>query len=137
MLIDQLLGIDLDRIIFNLKIVGVNFYKPDINISDENFKIYKNGILYGLTLIKFVDDYFIDRILYYRNKIFFYNNFEIFCKIFSVFNIKSKKPIENLIFSGFFDCFKKSRIYLFVNFQFIYEKIISLKKEYNRSIVNL
>lgn len=133
--VDQLLGIDLDRIIFNLKIVGVNFYKPDINISDENFKIYKNGILYGLTLIKFVDDYFIDRILYYRNKIFFYNNFEIFCKIFSVFNIKSKKPIENLIFSGFFDCFKKSRIYLFVNFQFIYEKIISLKKEYNRSLI--
>ncbi|XRA05444.1 MAG: DNA polymerase III subunit alpha [Candidatus Carsonella ruddii] len=133
--VDQLLGIDLDRIIFNLKIIGVNFYKPDINLSDENFKVYKNGILYGFSLIKFIDEQFIDRILYYRNKIFFYNNFEIFCKIFSIFNIKNKKLIENLIFSGFFDCFKKSRIFLYINFQFIYEKIILLKKEYNRSLI--
>ncbi|MFI4870087.1 MAG: DNA polymerase III subunit alpha [Candidatus Carsonella ruddii] len=133
--VDQLLNIDLDRIIFNLKIVGVNFYKPDINISDENFKIYKNGILYGFSLIKFIDEQFIDRILYYRNKIFFYNNFDIFCKIFSIFNIKNRKLIENLIFCGFFDCFKKSRIFLYINFQFIYEKIILLKKEYNRSLI--
>ncbi|MBY0585306.1 DNA polymerase III subunit alpha, partial [Candidatus Carsonella ruddii] len=133
--VDQLLGIDLDRIIFNLKIIGVHFYKPDINISDENFKIYKKGILFGFSIVKFIDDYFIDRILYYRNKIFFYNNFEIFCKIFSIFKIKNKKIIENLIFCGFFDCFRINRILLYINFQFLYEKIILLKREYNRSLI--
>ncbi|ATX33451.1 hypothetical protein CUN91_00585 [Candidatus Carsonella ruddii] len=133
--VDQLLGFDLDRIIFNLKIIGVYFYKPDINISDENFKIYKKGILFGFSVVKFIDDYFIDRILYYRNKIFFYNSFEIFCKIFSIFKIKNKKVIENLIFCGFFDCYRINRIYLFINFQFLYEKIILLKKEYNRSLI--
>ncbi|QLK13995.1 DNA polymerase III subunit alpha [Candidatus Carsonella ruddii] len=133
--VDQLLGIDLDRIIFNLKTIGIFFYKPDINISDENFKLYKKGILFGFSVVKFIDDDFIDRILYYRNKIFFYNNFEIFCKIFSIFKIRNKKVIENLIFCGFFDCFRINRLFLFINFQFIYQKIILLKKEYNRSLV--
>ncbi|WP_433927816.1 DNA polymerase III subunit alpha [Candidatus Carsonella ruddii] len=133
--VDQLLGIDLDRIIFNLKTIGVRFYKPDINISDENFKLYKKGILFGFSVVKFIDDDFIDRILYYRNKIFFYNNFEIFCKIFSVFKIKNKKIIENLIFCGFFDCYRINRVFLYINFQFMYEKIIFLKKEYNRSLI--
>ncbi|XZR52615.1 MAG: DNA polymerase III subunit alpha [Candidatus Carsonella ruddii] len=133
--IDQLLGLDLDRIIFNLKIIGILFYKPDINLSDENFKIYKNGILFGFSVVKFIDDEFIDRILYYRNKIFFFNSFEMFCKIFSIFKIKNKTIIENLIFCGFFDCFRINRIYLYINFQFIYQKIISLKKEYNRSLI--
>lgn len=133
--VDQLLNIDLDRIIFNLKTIGIIFYKPDINISDENFKIYKKGILYGFSIVKFIDEEFIDKILYYRNKIFFYNNFEIFCKIFSIFKINNKNIIENLIFCGFFDCFRMNRVNLYINFQFIFEKIYVLKQEYNRSII--
>ncbi|AFP83877.1 DNA polymerase III subunit alpha [Candidatus Carsonella ruddii] len=133
--VDQLLGLDLDRVIFNLKTIGIFFYKPDINLSDDNFKIYKNGILYGFSIVKFIDDDFIDRILYYRNKIFFFNNFETFCKIFSIFKIKNKKIIENLIFCGFFDCYRINRVFLYINFQFIYQKILILKSEYNRSLI--
>ncbi|AFP84069.1 DNA polymerase III alpha subunit [Candidatus Carsonella ruddii HT isolate Thao2000] len=133
--VDQLLGLDLDRIIFNLKTIGIFFYKPDINLSDDNFKIYKNGILFGFSIVKFIDDEFIDRILYYRNKIFFFHNFETFCKIFSVFKIKNKKIIENLIFCGFFDCYRINRVFLYINFQFIYQKILLLKNEYNRSLI--
>uniref|UniRef100_A0A8D8TCG3 DNA polymerase III subunit alpha n=1 Tax=Cacopsylla melanoneura TaxID=428564 RepID=A0A8D8TCG3_9HEMI len=99
--IDQLLGLDLDRIIFNLKIIGVFFYKPDINLSDENFKIYKNGILFGFSVIKFIDEDFIDRILYYRNKIFF---FKLYFILFCIMVKKKKtfliKPARNKRFKS-------------------------------------
>ncbi|BAF35054.1 DNA polymerase III alpha subunit [Candidatus Carsonella ruddii PV] len=132
--VDQLLGIDINNIINIIKSISVFFYKPDINLSDENFKIYKKGILYGFDIVTFIDENFIDKVIYYRNKLFYYNNFEMFCKIFSVFKIKKKKIIENLIFSGFFDCFKINRVILFVNFQFIFENILTLNNEYSRTI---
>ncbi|AFP83496.1 DNA polymerase III subunit alpha [Candidatus Carsonella ruddii] len=134
-LVDQLLAFDLNKVLMDVKLSGVVIYPPDINISQENFKVYKLGIVYGFSIVNFIDEVFIDKILYYRNKLFYYNNFEVFCKIFSIFKIKNKKIIENLIFCGFFDCFRINRINLFINFQFIYEKINLLLKEYNRSII--
>ncbi|AFP83686.1 DNA polymerase III alpha subunit [Candidatus Carsonella ruddii CS isolate Thao2000] len=134
-LVDQLLAFDLNKVLMDVKSSGVIIYPPDINISQENFKVYKLGIVYGFSIINFIDEVFIDKILYYRNKLFYYNNFEVFCKIFSIFKIRNKKIIENLIFSGFFDCFRINRIILFMNFQFIYEKINLLLKEYNRAII--
>lgn len=84
----------------NLKVLG-----PDINESFKGFAVNKKGeIRFGFSGLKGVGDSAIDKIIEERKNGHYLNIFDFIKRV----NQRSvnKKSIENLVYSGAFDCFK-------------------------------
>lgn len=89
---------------------GVSIYNPDINNSDYQFKVYNNGILYGLKGLTHVGDWVVEQII--RNRP--YASFKDFLNK-NVLNVTEndksfeKRIVFSLIGSGCFDTLEPSK----------------------------
>lgn len=102
--------------IYECKQNGINVLMPNINISDKNYIIYDNSLVYPLTCIKGIGMQYALKILSERENGLFLNIFD-FAKRCSV----GAKVVEALIFAGCFDCFGYNKQTLIKNL----EKIIN------------
>lgn len=107
------------------KRLKINILKSNINLSLRNLSLYKKQILFGLNNLKGIGDETSKKIINIReqqkNKIF--ESYLNAVSFLSNNNI-GKSVIENLIFSGCFDCFNLDRKYMIDNL----DEIISCAK---------
>ncbi len=113
---------------FRLKI---NVKKPDINISNRSFGLYKkNTILFGLNSIKGIGAETSKKIIEIRNKLK-NKKFNDFCD--AIKNLSSNKigqsNLETLIYAGTFDSFNLSKKYMLANLADIIETSQNLKED--------
>lgn len=89
------------------KRMGINVLGPDINESLRGFSVNKKGeIRFGMSGLKGVGEAAIDAIILERNKTGHFENMVDFIKrVLS--RAVNKKSLENLIYSGAFDCFEE------------------------------
>ena len=95
----------------------INFFKPDINFSDANFKIEidkKNikSIRFGLAAVKGVGYNAMLNLKEERKKSKYKNIFDFITRLKS--DVINKKQLEKLIQSGSFDSIEKNRSFLFL-----------------------
>lgn len=94
--------------------MGINVLEPDVNESDLNFTVNKNGdIRFGLGGVKGVGEGAVDAIITEREKNGRYKDiFDFVERINST--ACNKKTIESLVYSGAFDSLKVDREVFFV-----------------------
>ena len=105
-----------------LKSLGYKVYKPDVNISDYNYKIVSDGLIMPLNLIKEVGDMTVKDIFTNRP----YDNFFDFVSKTYGMRVNSK-TIENLIYAGALDSFNETRKTLIENLNsaLIYSELVN------------
>lgn len=87
---------------------GIEVLPPDINESDGAFRVKNGKIRYGLAAVKNVGMGTIEQITAERNEGGKFISFEDFIDRCARYNM-NKRMLENLIYAGAFDCFKKRR----------------------------
>ena len=101
-----------------LEKLGISFFKPDINYSNEKFSIEKKNknksIRFGLSAIKGVGEKSITSAIYVRKKNGNYKSVIDFLKRVGS-DVINKRQLEKLIQSGSFDSVEKNRSKLFSN----------------------
>lgn len=107
--------------------MGLKILPPDINLSDKNFTVENNDIVYGLVGIKNIGEAAVEEIIRSRD-----NNgkFESFLDFLYKVDLRSvnRKVIESLIKCGIFDSFGTGRASLIHNLDIMLE-FINKKKE--------
>ncbi|OQM33987.1 DNA polymerase III subunit alpha [bacterium endosymbiont of Pedicinus badii] len=105
-------------LIENCKEMDITVLPPDINKSHYFFDITKNKeIIFGLGAIKGIGKSSAKIIIEERKKNGFYSSIFNFCERTNMKKI-TKKTLEQLIFSGAFDTFKKNRLELINSIRF-------------------
>ncbi|MBT4645233.1 MAG: DNA polymerase III subunit alpha [Pelagibacteraceae bacterium] len=101
-----------------LEKLGISFFKPDINYSNEKFSIEKKNknksIRFGLSAIKGVGEKSITSAIYVRKQNGNYKSVIDFLKRVES-DVINKRQLEKLIQSGSFDSVEKNRSKLFSN----------------------
>ena len=97
---------------YNIKVKS-----PDINISDDNYKLINGESIYPLTNIKNIGYNAVKIILEERKRREFKDIFDFVSRCYK--DAVTSKTIENLILSGTFDCFNYSRKTLMNNLEVI------------------
>ena len=103
--------------IYEAKSYGINILKPDINLSDRDYKLEETGIRFPLSGIKNIGINTINTILEERKNSNF-NDIYSFIKRCYGKNV-NKKTLESLILLGFFDSFRYNRKTLYDNLDII------------------
>ncbi len=109
------------------KSLGIEILPPDVNLSQHNFSVSREKIVYGLVGIKNVGKAAVDEILRAREEQGAYTSFVDFLDKIDLRTV-NKKVIETLIQCGAFDSLKESRATLQHNLESSVE-FISRKKE--------
>ncbi|MFO7850643.1 MAG: DNA polymerase III subunit alpha [Spirochaetia bacterium] len=109
------------------KSLGIEILPPDINLSEHNFSVSRDKVVYGLVGIKNVGKAAVDEILRARKEQGAYTSFVDFLDKADLRTV-NKKVIETLIQCGAFDSLKESRATLQHNLESSVE-FISRKKE--------
>jgi len=94
-----------------IKVLG-----PDINESEKNFAVTRNGIRFGLAAVKNVGIAAIDNIISTRKENGNYDTFSDFCRKIDARTV-NKKVFESLIKAGAFDSFGESRSFLLARYE--------------------
>lgn len=85
---------------------------PDVNESNKDFTVIKNGIRFGLAAIKNVGVNAVETIVKVRTEKGKFTSLFDFCKKVDLHTV-NKKTIEGLVLSGAFDSITKNRAQLF------------------------
>jgi len=94
--------------ISEMKKRNFDIYLPNINVSNTDFKIEKNGIIFPLTSIKGINALFVNNLLEERNKNGeFIDIFDFALRMYA-YKI-SEKQLSALVDAGALDIFSKSR----------------------------
>ena len=126
--------------IYEAKLNNINILKPDINLSDKDYKIEENGIRFPLSNIKNIGINTISTILEERKKRKFIDIYDFIKRCYG--KSVNRKVLESLILAGFFDSFEYNRMTLFNNLDAIVnygelikdmEPIYDLKPEITKS----
>ena len=124
--------------IYEAKINNIKILKPDINLSDKDYKICENGIRFPFSNIKNIGINTINTILKEREKGSFVDIYDFIRRCYG--KSVNKKVLETLILAGFFERFRYNRKTLFNNLDEIVnygeliqdmEPIYDLKPEIN------
>ena len=113
----------LSEYITEAKSMGLKILPPDINISEMNFAVNREKIIYGLIGIKNVGTAAVEEILRERNENGSYKSFTDFVNR-SDLHVINKKVLEAVIKSGLFDNIeKRGRATLFNNLERLVETV--------------
>ena len=107
---------------------GINILPPDVNKSGVYFTCSGKDVRFGLIAVKNVGGAAIEAIITEREKNGLYADFDDFMFRADV-QALNKRMIENLIFSGAFDCFKKPRSVLYSVFELLLVRAVALNKQ--------
>lgn len=115
--------------IYECQKYGIKIETPDINISEQTYKVENGKIYYPLTNIKEVGSGAVSIILKERKKHKFQDIFDFISRCYK--EKVTKKTIENLILSGVFDSFNVNKRTLIDNLEVIlnYGEIGTLNDE--------
>ena len=119
---------EVTKYVVYLKERGINVLQPDINNSKAIFSVEGECIRFGLVGIKGVGLAAIETIVEEREKNGKFTSFEDFISRADV-KVLNKRLIENLIYAGAFDCFKKPRSQLIAVYEDLLEKAVAIAKE--------
>lgn len=118
------------------KAEGIPVLPPDINQSQAMFSIKDGKIRYGLAAIKNIGMGVIQQIIEDRELKGKFISFEDFISRCATFNI-NKRMIENLIYSGAFDCFNKKRAQLIEVYASLLDSVLDRNKHQNQAQISL
>ncbi|OGW27526.1 MAG: DNA polymerase III subunit alpha [Nitrospinae bacterium RIFCSPLOWO2_12_FULL_47_7] len=96
------------RYINDCRSMGIKLLPPDVNVSQKDFTITGNQLVFGLGAIKNVGSAAIESILEIREKLGRFSSLKEFCEHVDL-RVGNKRVIESLIKSGAFDSFGESR----------------------------
>ena len=105
--------------------LGIDILPPDINLSEKDFTVKNNKIIYGLNGIKNVGSAAVNNIIKIRRDKF-ENIYDFLEKI--DLRVNNKKVMEALIFSGSLDTFGENRATLFHNLEKLIENANAIKE---------
>jgi len=88
--------------------LGINILHPDINLSDLDFTVVKEGIRFGLGAIKGVGEKAVESIIGTRDAHGSFTDIYDFCSRVSL-QLVNKRTIEGLIMAGSFDSLHSNR----------------------------
>lgn len=108
--------------------MGIKVLAPDINESDRNFTVTKEGIRFGLSAVKNVGVAAVDSIISARKKDGHFKSLADFCKRIDSRAV-NKKVIESLIKAGAFDSFGLGRAYQLSILGKVLERVAVEQKE--------
>jgi DNA polymerase-3 subunit alpha len=91
---------------------NIQVLPPDVNESNKDFTVIKNGIRFGLAAIKNVGVNAVETIVKVRTEKGKFTSLFDFCKKVDLHTV-NKKTIEGLVLSGAFDSITKNRAQLF------------------------
>ena len=93
---------------------GMEILKPDINLSNADFKVEDNKIRYALGAVKGVGSSYMQGIVAEREKNGPFKNISDFCHRVDIKNV-NRKQMYQLVKAGAFDCLEKNRAMLCEN----------------------
>lgn len=93
---------------------GMEILKPDINLSDADFRVEDNKIRYALGAIKGVGSSYMQGIVEERYRNGPFKSISDFCNRVDIKNV-NRKQMYQLVKSGAFDCLEKNRAMLCEN----------------------
>jgi len=96
------------RYIHDCREMKITVQPPDVNLSDRDFSVSDNKIVFGLGAIKNVGSKAIDNIIEARKKIKKFNSLSQLCESVDL-QLANKRVFESLIKSGACDSFGQSR----------------------------
>ena len=110
---------------------GMKILSPNINESNQNYKVTNDGILYPLNNIKNISNVVSNYIIDVRNNGKFIDIYDFIKRTDR--KIINKKVLESLILSGTFDLFKVNRKTLLNSLDIIinYGEVLKLNEDYN------
>ncbi len=111
-----------------LKERAINVLPPDINHSKAFFAVEGESVRFGLVGIKGVGLSAIETILKEREENGVFASFEDFISRADI-KVLNKRLIENLIYAGAFDCFKRPRSQLICVYEGLMERASAMAKE--------
>ena len=88
--------------------MGIEVLPPDVNESEPNFSVSKNGIRFGMAGIKNVGVNAVEAMIHARSEGKKFSSLFDFCKGVDL-RVVNKKTIESLILAGAFDSLNKNR----------------------------
>lgn len=96
------------RYINDCRTMGIKLLPPDVNVSQKDFTIANNQLVFGLGAIKNVGSAAIDSILETRKTVGRFSSLQHFCDHVDL-RVANKRVMESLIKSGAFDSFGEGR----------------------------
>lgn len=96
------------RYINDCRSMGIKLVPPDVNVSQKDFSVSDNRLVFGLGAIKNVGSAAIDSILDTRDRLGRFSSLREFCENVDLRAV-NKRVIESLIKSGAFDSFGEGR----------------------------
>ena len=108
--------------------LGIKVLAPDINESEKNFTVTKDGIRFGLSAIKNVGIAAIESIIITKEKEGSFKSLEEFCRRVES-RATNKKVIESLIKAGAFDSFGTGRAYQLNILEKVLSKVTTEQRE--------
>lgn len=119
---------EVTKYVIYLKERGIGVLQPDINNSKAFFTVEGDNVRFGLVGIKGVGLAAIETIVKEREENGKFTSFEDFISRADI-KVLNKRLIENLIYAGAFDCFKKTRLQLICVYEELMERASSMAKE--------
>ena len=108
--------------------MNIKILPPDVNESERNFTVTRDGIRFGLTAIKNVGIAAIDSILLARGGGGPFSSLDDFYRRVDT-RTANKKVVESLIKAGAFDSFGQGRAYLLAHFEKVMSRVSAEMKE--------
>lgn len=105
------------KYIYEAKKNNINILKPDINLSEKNYKIESSGIRYPLSGIKNVGVQALDLIIKERDAKKYSDIYDFVCRCYG--KSVTSKTIESLIYAGAFSNFNYNKKTLITNLDLI------------------
>jgi len=109
--------VKIKQYIYEAKKFGIDILKPDINLSDRNYKVENRGIRYPLSNIKNVGINAVEVILKERQNGNFKDIYDFIKRCYS--KSLNKKVLESLIYAGVFEEFNYNKKTLINNLDLI------------------
>ncbi len=119
---------EVTKYVIYLKERGIPVLPPDINNSKAFFAVEGNGVRFGLVGIKGVGLSAIETIVKEREESGPFTSFEDFISRADI-KVLNKRLIENLIYAGAFDCFKRPRSQFICVYEGLMERASAMAKE--------
>lgn len=119
---------EVTKYVIYLKEKGIEVLPPNINRSKAFFTVEGQSVRFGLVGIKGVGLSAIETIVKEREENGDFTSFEDFISRADI-KVLNKRLIENLIYAGAFDCFKKNRSQLICVYEGLMDRASAIAKE--------
>ncbi len=104
------------RYINDCREMGITIMPPDVNVSERDFSISEDKLVFGLGAIKNVGFSAVDSIIETRNSLNGFSSLKQFCEHVDL-RLVNKRVIESLVKSGACDSFGDNRAWMIENLQ--------------------